>query len=182
MGTAAPHFTQTTEFAEMKSRPDASGEQLRRLNGTHREIIRYLVAGHTNAEVANLLGVGAGMVSNLVNNELGAAAIERGHAARDSVSAEAAIRIQEASLAAIETLEDVMEDGTNSAVARVSAANSVLDRAGHGAVKKVEIHTRTSVYSRDDVSNIREQAALAQTAKPLDVTKPAEIEDGTSNS
>ena len=57
--------------------------------------------------------------------------------------------------AAIEALKDILENGVG--VARVQAANSILDRAGHKAITKVQSDINSNINAEVSVEDARKE-------------------------
>lgn len=104
----------------------------------HREVMRRLVLGQKPIEIARALGISPAMVSYTQNSSIVISEMNKLRKDRDTDTVSVAKRIAEMSPKAIETLEDIMGDVEESPRAlRAKVAMDVLDRAGHGAPKKV---------------------------------------------
>jgi len=100
--------------------------QIQTLQERHREILRMLSLGQSPKDISHSLGVTTAVVQELAPE-------------------------------ALDTLERLMKDDEESPdTLRAKIAMDVLDRAGHGAVKKqVSLHQN---LSKEDINNIKQRA------------------------
>ena len=103
----------------------------------HREIARRLVLGQTQGEICKQLGISASRMSIIVHSPLFKLELKRLEKARDEGVEDVTRTLQEISPVAIEVLERLMYEGKPQV--RLQAASTLLDRAGYGAVNKVQV-------------------------------------------
>jgi len=149
-------------------RVDERQYTLKEIQDSHREIARLLVMGMKHVDIAHELGVTPAMVSYTANSPVVIREIENMRAARDLDAIDVAKRIQEIAPAALNMLEDLMEKGADET--RRKIAESILDRAGHGAVKNVNVYNSRTHLSKDDIIDIQARA------KRIGLCIPNEIE------
>ena len=107
----------------------------------HREIIRRLVAGDKQVDIARDMEMTQGRLSIICNSPACQNLLKRISAGADEVAKDVQTRIQELSNDAITILETAILNGKNEGLsfkAQTDIAKDVLDRAGHGSVKKIQ--------------------------------------------
>lgn len=115
-----------------KAPPAPSKWEPQKLNPRHREIMRRLIEGASYKAIAEQMGVSAQAIMLIANSKLFKEEMEKLEAAADfQVTRRADILSNEA----LDTLKVIMRYG-KSELARKSAADSILDRAGYGKVEK----------------------------------------------
>jgi len=126
----------------------------------HDEIARMVLLGRKNTEIAREVGCSAATVGNVRNSPVvqDKLAIMRG--ARDAYTIDIAKDIQEFAPKALDLLKNIVMGkgvGTNASPAlRAKEANSFLDRAGFGAVRK-EQHVHAHLTA-EEIDAIKERA------------------------
>jgi predicted transcriptional regulator len=121
----------------------------------HKEIMRLLVAGLSQVDIAKTLGVTPVMVSYTANSAICRRQMALMHAAADLDAVDVAKRIQEIAPVALDTLEKLLCEGNETTQFKV--ATDLLDRAGHGAVKSFRME-HTAHLSRTDIEEIKQRA------------------------
>jgi len=140
---------------------------------THREIMRYLVMGQfTGVQIAEMCNVTPVTVSNVMNSAICKRQMELMRAERDLDAVDVAKRIQEISPIALQTLEELMCEGTETT--RFKVATDLLDRAGHSAVHTLRTENFSAQLTKDDILEIRERAKNMGLC--VDVTPILEVE------
>ena len=147
-----------------------------KLNDTHKEILRRISLGEKVENIARDLQVTTQMVRYTKSGRLGQQKLDLLEGARDAGSIDVAQRIQEIAPRALEILEDLMNDDSTNKGLRARVADSLLDRAGYGAVKKVAI-ANTKVLTSNDIEEIKSRALAARRQNGQVVL--VEKEDGT---
>lgn len=142
---------------EAKSRP----YQPEKMNDRHHRIMRLHLLGYSGREIASMLGLSESRVSIVINSNLGRcqSAIMKSEA--DTSAIETARRIREVAPKALQVIEDILADDSVPSSVRLKAAQDALDRAGHGAVKKLDVRSTSVALSPDDLEDLK-QAALAR--------------------
>ena len=124
----------------------------------HQEMIRQIVVGRTNVEIAGTIGCTPQTVSNLRNSPVAKLEIDRLSMQCDASVTDLSQRIEEFAPVALNLIENIirgtMQDASLSL--RAKLANSHLARAGYGEVHKVQsLHAH---LSRGDIEGIKERA------------------------
>ncbi len=124
----------------------------------HHEIVRRLVLGQKNSEIAKALNVTPVMVSYTRNSKVVQKQLDLMRAARDAETFDVAIRIRENAPAALELLEGIIEDGgdTHGIALAARTAESMLDRGGYAAPKKLE--GVIAHFTKDEIEELKRQA------------------------
>lgn len=149
----------------------------------HREMARRVVLGQTQIEIAKALGISQPRMSVIVNSPLFKIEIKRLEELRDAGVADIRQDLQEMAPGALETLERTMYQGKTEKI-KVQCAESILDRAGHGKINKVEglvQHNHSSMSHQELVDLVEQRVkrmsdASNQTQKAAEDAKDIEIE------
>jgi hypothetical protein len=124
----------------------------------HQEVVRRLVLGQKNTEIAKALDISEVQVSNIRNSPVIQDKLAIMQASRDAATVDIARQIQEFAPIALKKLMDII-DGTekNASIPLIAkTAESWLDRAGHGPVKKFE--GAVAHFSREDIEEIKRRS------------------------
>jgi hypothetical protein len=119
---------------------------LQEIQDSHREIARLLVMGVKGVDIAETLGVTPAMVSYTKNSPVVKREMDNMHAVANLDAVDVAKRIQEVAPRALQVMEDLLEEA-NDAI-KVKIAADLLDRAGHGAVKNINVHSLSGQGNR----------------------------------
>lgn len=124
----------------------------------HHEIVRRIVLGQTNRDIAQSLGISEPMVSYTKNSKVCQDKIKEMRAIRDADTIDLAEDIRMKAPKALDLLEDIIDDHgeTFSMGLAAKTAENWLDRAGYPAVKRVEaavVH-----LTKDEIEKIKEEA------------------------
>lgn len=126
----------------------------------HKEIMRRLVAGDRQVDIAKDLGMTQSRMSIICNSPAFLNQLERLSEGADNNALCVADRVKVLSDDAISVLENVLQDPNMHGVTakvRVDVAKDVLDRAGHGATKKIT--SVTAVLNGDDIEELKARGA-----------------------
>ena len=138
----------------------------------HREIARRIVLGQKNVVVAEALNCTQEMVSMVRNSPVIKDQINLMSGAADADCVDLAKRILDIAPQALEVLEDILKDKHNQAslALRAKVAESILDRAGHSKIQKVQ--SISTHLTADQLNNIKIRALeKAQSAgMPVNIT------------
>jgi predicted transcriptional regulator len=122
----------------------------------HHEIMRLAVMGMKSVDIAAQLGVSEVMVSYTLNSPLAMRQLDLLRATRDAGAVDVAKRIKELAALAVEKLEPILEDGSESN--KLKAIFGLLDRAGHAPVQRFQ--GSMAVLTKDDIMEIRDRARM----------------------
>jgi hypothetical protein len=128
--------------------------QIEKMWNVHHEITRMLLMGMKSVDIARQLNVSEVMVSYTKNSALVQRKLDIMQGARDMDAVSISKRIQELAPKAVDVLDRLLESEVES-IAFKSAVD-VLDRAGHGAVKKEM--TLTGHLTSNDIEDIKSRA------------------------
>ena len=101
----------------------------------HREIARRLVVGQRLSRISNEIDISDTRLSIIVNSPLFKLELKRLEDARDAGVVEVNVSLQDVAPIALEQVEKTMYEAKSETL-RFKAAESILDRAGYGAIKK----------------------------------------------
>ena len=121
----------------------------------HREIIRRLVAGDMQVDIARDMEMTQGRLSIICNSPAFKSELQRLSAGADDNARDVSARIKELSIDAMTILENAILDPAGNIPIRLKTdiARDVMDRAGFGAVKKMQV---TDVHlTSDDIADLR---------------------------
>ncbi len=142
------------------------------LNPLHHEILRRLLLGDSHKEIASILNCTVATVSNVANSGLGREKISVMTAEADLNSVEIAKQIRETAPRAVEVMRELLDDEAVSFAVKYRAAADILDRAGHGAVKKIDMRKTLTELSMEDLERLNEAARnrMVQAGLMIDVS------------
>lgn len=129
--------------------------QIEQIWDTHHEIMRLLLIGMKEVDIARHLGVSPVMVSYTKNSAIVQRQMSLLQAARDAKSVDIGAEIKKLLPKAVRVLEECMDSELPNI--KLSAAKDALDRGGHGAVRKIDVR-ETHHFSTDEIREIRERA------------------------
>lgn len=132
--------------------------QITEMHDIHHEIARRLVLGEWPREIAKALNISYQTVINVKNSPIVQEKIELLHGARDSEVMDVAKQIRELAPKAVEVIEGVLDDEEEGTGMRLKASLAVLDRAGHGVPKNVNVRGVHAIVSKDDLALIKQRA------------------------
>jgi len=110
--------------------------EIKTLQERHREILRRLALGQGSKDIASSLSITPQVVHYVKNSQIGKRELNLIQGARTADAVEVSNQIQELAPQALETLDAIMLDEESPDTIKVKIAIDLLDRAGHGAVKK----------------------------------------------
>lgn len=126
----------------------------------HHEITRLLLLGFKNVEIAERLNISPQMVSNTRNSPIIQDKLALMRKARDIDIIDVSKSIKEFAPVALKLLKDVVsgeDEGIGASLAlRVKTGESFLDRAGHGAINKVQ--AAVAYLTKEDIDEMKEKA------------------------
>lgn len=122
----------------------------------YHEVMRLKLLGMKHVAIAAAVGMTPVAVSYILNSSVVRRRLDEMQAARDLGTIDVARKIQTLQVKAVEFLEDVLEDGTAMTSTRVRVAQDLLDRGGHGAIKRQEI--LSAHLTSEDIRDIQERA------------------------
>lgn len=146
--------------------------QPKKLNERHHNILRLHLLGYSNKQIAERLGCTPASVSIAVNSNLGRLQAGLMRAEVDNGAIEAAKRIRALAPKAIDVIEETMSDEEVPYAVRLRAAQDALDRAGFGAVKRVDTRSMSVSLSSDDLEELKASALARARENGLVVDDP----------
>ena len=153
-------------------------EPIKELRERHNEVLRLIALGLENKDIAQHLGVTPQMVCNVRNSRVGRVKLKELSEDRDEETADIAETIKALAPMAVSVLDEVMSSPDSPAATRVNAAKDLLDRAGHGSVKRVSLNGRIEHrLSEDQIEDMKERAKLVRMERALTV-QPAGLPEG----
>lgn len=127
-----------------------------KMNDLHKEILRRLIAGEKATVIADSLNCTTAVVGYVRHSPLGKEQLDRMHAYADMEAVDVKKRITELAPQALMIMEEIMHNPNAGFSTRRQVAESLLDRAGHGAVKQVQIDR--GVLTTEDLNEIKSRA------------------------
>jgi hypothetical protein len=128
----------------------------------HHEIVRRLLLGQKNADIARDLGISRQMVSYVRNSPVVRDKLELMKGARDAETIDLAKRIRDNAPRALKLLEDIIEgevDGNEVPLnMRRQEANMMMNRAGYSPVTNIKGTVAHAHYTKDDIEDIKRRA------------------------
>lgn len=169
------------------STQETQGYQLEALNGSHEEILRLDILGYKAKEIGDILGMHRASISRIQGAKLYKDRRAILAAARDSDSVDVSKSILRLAPQALEQMQHVLDHGVINDVGVkpelvIKVAESVLDRAGFQAIKKVENITNEE---KDNMLQNALAAAKASgvliEAEAVVITNPEESSDESNS-
>jgi len=130
----------------------------------HHEVIRLLLIGMKNVDIAKKIGITEVQVSNIKNSPVVQDRLSLMKAARDVKAVDISRDILEVAPKALELLkkvingETIIDDKRPSVNAMIRTSESLLDRAGFGAVKKVATQNEHVYYTAEEIEALKARA------------------------
>ena len=122
----------------------------------HKEIMRRLVAGDRQVDIARDMQMTQSRMSIICNSPAFKTQLERLSLGADNNALDVQDRVTALSIDAMSVLEDVLQNGEGvPKKLQVDVARDIMDRAGHGAVKKTA--TITATLGADDIAEMRQR-------------------------
>ena len=122
----------------------------------HKEIARRLVAGDRQKDIADDMKITYSRMSIICNSPAFKSQLERLSIGADNGALDVQDRVTALSSDAMAVLEDVLQNGDHlPKKLQVDVARDIMDRAGHGAVKKTA--TITATLGADDIAEMHKR-------------------------
>lgn len=122
----------------------------------HKEIARRLVAGDRQKDIADAMKITYSRMSIICNSPAFKSQLERLSIGADNGALDVQDRVTALSSDAMAVLEDVLQNGDHlPKKLQVDVARDIMDRAGHGAVKKTA--TITATLGADDIAEMHKR-------------------------
>ena len=132
----------------------------------HHEVIRMLLLGMKQCDIASRLGITDCQVSKIKNSQVVQDRLALMGAARDVNTIEISKDILAVAPQALKLLKNVIageDEGKQATIGlRTKVAEGMLDRAGFGAVKKVQSENSHTFYSGEEIEAIKQRARIPE--------------------
>lgn len=149
-----PHKSQSFDL-ENKTE-DSSYYTLQKMNQLHHEIVRRIVAGQKDHQIAKSLGVSKAMVKYTKESPIVKQKLEILMGERDASAIEVRKHIENLAPLALDELQKMMTEESTSDRTRMKIAQDVLDRAGFKPAN-VNVNAQTKL-DKNDISEAKERA------------------------
>lgn len=151
----------------------------------HHQIKRRVFLGEKNVQIAAALNCSVVTVSNVRNSPVIKRELELMHGAKDTETIDLGKRIEKLADSAYNNLENIIKNGEISGkVASIGLiakeSNSMMDRAGWGAPKKLQMESVHTYLTSDDIKEIKERAR--QGGAMINITSSGERSEQGRNS
>lgn len=158
---------------------DSSYYTLQKMNQVHLEIVRRIVAGHKDHEIASSLGISKAMVKYTKESPIVKRKLEVLQGERDASAIEVRNHIENLAPLALHELQKMMAEESTSDRTRMKIAQDVLDRAGFKPAN-VNVNASTKL-DKDDISAAKERAKKNGLIQENEDVQDAEIIEEQSN-
>jgi hypothetical protein len=132
----------------------------------HHEVIRMLLLGMKQCDIATRLGISDCQVSKIKNSQIVKERLALMGAARDVDTIELSKDILAVAPQALRLLKNVIEgeeEGKSATIGlRTKVAEGMLDRAGFGAVKKVQSDNVHTFYGSEEIELLKQRAKIPE--------------------
>jgi transcriptional regulator with XRE-family HTH domain len=139
--------------------------QVGQLWDLHHEVIRMLLLGMKQTDIAAKLNITDCQVSKIKNSQVVQDRLSLMRASRDVQTIDISRDILEVAPRALKLLKNIVEnegEGRQATIGlRSKVAESLLDRAGFGAVKKLQSENVHTFYDANEIERIKQRAMLA---------------------
>jgi len=151
-----------------------------------KEIIRRILLGETNVSIAQQMDMSPQQVSNIRNSQLVQDQLEILEAARDASSLDVSQQIQKVAPKALAILTSTVDlvnkkladDPLYSAnVTELNTARDLLDRAGHGVIRKNINVSQNAHLNDDELDKIKREVEKAKASANIVEVPEAETID-----
>lgn len=153
---------------------DSSYYNLKKMNQLHHEIVRRIVLGQKDVDIADALGCTPATVKYTRESPVVKEKLSIMMGARDSSVMEIRERIQKLTPLALAELEKMLIDDNVSAAIRTKIAQDLMDRAGFTPVHKT---LDVGKYTESKIEEIKRRARENGVAVATDIDSE-EVEDG----
>ncbi len=138
--------------------------QIQELQSRHREILRLAALGISRQQIADQLGVTTAVVSYTTNSIIGKAHLSNIQNDRDSSFTAVSKRIKSLAPIAVKVLSKALNQALEKegelSSNETGVAKDILDRVGHGAVKKIQKDVNHKVTTEKSIEAIKERARI----------------------
>lgn len=148
----------------------------KKVHEKYREMARLHVLGLNNKEIAETLNVSHVTVGYAINYPAAQEVIKHLRDLRDHNTAEVTRRIQGMVPKVLDTFNEMLDEETTPASVKATLGKDLLDRAGFGAVKKVQTHNTELILTAEDMKKIHARAAEIVDIKPASTLPVISIE------
>lgn len=155
-------------FDRRKAEPgEKKSWQVREMREIHHEIVRRLLLGQKNVDIANALNITPQQVSNVRNSEVVQDQLAIMRKARDADSIDVAKDLAELGPRAVKIYKECLDNEELSLHTKLRVADTVLDRTGHPRMQKLtgNIKHAHAHVTAQDIEEIK-----ARVQKAIDVT------------
>lgn len=140
-------------------KPEGIKYQIQELHQRHHMILKLITMGHSDSQIADILGCTTATVRNVKHGELG----RRQLAIMDGASSATAIDIvadlKRLTPIAVARFEEILTTPGHADNAIISAGKEVLDRAGYVAPKVVQGMIAHTYLTKEDIEQLKKRAA-----------------------
>lgn len=162
------------DFEMEPDKESGSYYNLQKMNQLHHEIVRRIVMGQKDKEIADSLGCTTATVKYTRESPVVQRKLEIMMGARDASAIEVRNRIAEMAPLALFKIEELLEKENISESVRLKAAQDILDRAGYDPVKKT---LDVGKFQTEKINEIKERARANGLMVEEDDVEEAEYTD-----
>jgi hypothetical protein len=184
-----PYLTPTEQLDRLKKAglrdKQTRKYQIKELNSKHRDILRRVLLGQSNKEIALAVNCTPEMVSYLRTSQLGRAQLEVLHEKADEGVIDVAADIRALAPEVLAHLNEIRVAEETPVRVKTDICRDLLDRAGFVKPTRVETTNLNAHLSFDDLLEIKERARSAgivvKRTEPVDVPPSSEGESETTD-
>lgn len=123
------------------------------------EIVRRHFLGYTMKEISESVGVSVHIAKQVLNSSFGKSLAQSMQARANSKVIDVRSRLQEMLPDALSVVENTLKSDDVRVAVRLKAAQDLLDRAGYGAVKQVDVRSTNLSVTPEQLEQIKMKAA-----------------------
>lgn len=159
--------------------PSKRGYDVRTLSAKHHSMLRMMLLGSSNNDIAEAVGMTPPQVAIVRNSPIAMQHMNTLIAARDSQVINVAKGLRDDAPKSLKLLQEVRDGGHQADIGlRASVAKDLLDRAGHGKVSRVEgtIEHNHGVFVESMLDRVKARRAVPEAPADMDYEEAELVE------
>lgn len=174
--SSAAHTIEDNNFNIPSRKSDSSYYTLQKMNQLHHEIVRRIVLGQKDIDIARALDITQATVQYVKRSPIVKQKIDIMHGARDASTVQLQKQINALAPLALHNMSEIMEDKGAPSGVRANIAKDILDRAGFKPAN-VNIN-KDEGFKREQLDEIKKRAKANGILFEVDSVEDAEFEEG----
>lgn len=139
----------------------AETTDVKKVMNMHHEIVRLMVLGYKDVDIARTLDCTPATIRNVRKNPIIQQRLREMNLERDKSAVEMGSRLREIAVDAVDVIEEAINDDSLSLSVRADKGFKVLDRIGFGPVHNIKGQVNHALFTREDIEDIKRRAREA---------------------